>query len=265
MNTGQFFTLWFCGNKDLKIRPYYMLSGTDWYHKNDKHTFSKGKTVMEYFLQRMRTDEFIEKASDKVKGICSRISELQRNPEYQEPASKAVSKIITEKYRRVKELFDGLHKDLLVQLYEEDGNHQQLCVTTVLRRLNNYRKKDGNRRKISIGRTVGVKQKRPLYNTYITDDIVNNNNDNNDDSDDEDNVIADHCCCGRNQAFHRSMTHLDMDHVCGQCKNNCYGLCTEDYICYKCHQINGIYNAITYSDTISNSTITYSNHNYNRC
>ena len=46
------------------------------------------------------------------------------------------------------------------------------------------------------------------------------------------------CCCGRNDKYHLSMASLHMDHVCSGCKGSCYGLCTEEYLCYRCSNYN---------------------------
>lgn len=44
------------------------------------------------------------------------------------------------------------------------------------------------------------------------------------------------CCCGRNENYHKANipSGVKMDHTCSSCKKPCYGLCTEDYKCYKC-------------------------------
>jgi len=46
--------------------------------------------------------------------------------------------------------------------------------------------------------------------------------------------ISKKCCCGRNDKFHEDKLHLKMDHICRSCSGSCYGLCTEEYVCYKC-------------------------------
>ena len=44
------------------------------------------------------------------------------------------------------------------------------------------------------------------------------------------------CCCGRNDNYHKAeiSSGIKMDHTCKRCQKLCYGLCTEDYVCYKC-------------------------------
>jgi hypothetical protein len=49
-------------------------------------------------------------------------------------------------------------------------------------------------------------------------------------------VLKMKCCCGRNDNYHNDNipSGVKMDHKCNRCKKPCYGLCTEDYVCYKC-------------------------------
>ena len=44
------------------------------------------------------------------------------------------------------------------------------------------------------------------------------------------------CCCGRNDSYHKAHipSGIQMNHTCNRCKKPCYGLCTEDYKCFKC-------------------------------
>jgi hypothetical protein len=50
-NASNWFNLWFFGDYNTKIRPYYMIAGDQIPIKKDRHKFSKGKVVMEYFSQ----------------------------------------------------------------------------------------------------------------------------------------------------------------------------------------------------------------------
>ena len=49
-------------------------------------------------------------------------------------------------------------------------------------------------------------------------------------------VLKIKCCCGRSDNYHSTNTPsgVKVDHNCKRCKKPCYGLCTEDYVCYKC-------------------------------
>ena len=143
-NAINWFYLYFFGDRNKKIRPFYMIKNKHIPVKEDHHVMSKARAVMRYFCSIM-IENFIHHGDH----ITPDVVEINRK--LLSSLSQATGEGIEVKMRHVllrgeiPVLFDAVFKDLVSRVHDINTTDR---ITTISRKLNNMLNiVEGSRRK----------------------------------------------------------------------------------------------------------------------
>jgi hypothetical protein len=231
---GTFFGLWFCGSRQERVRPYYLVDETEW-SKQDSYKFSKAKQVMKYFAGLIKDIKDKDEVSEDVKQSCATIlTTFSSTKEMEEDRSHtklydAVSKFLLRNPTKEEPLFQALYNITLseLQVSKKDAGAIK-AITTLYKKISLKRKTDTGGLRGSGDRQHNPSSRRGQKLLFSTS-----------------NKRPRLFLCGCNQRDNcvglRMHAGYNEKEKCTSCNKDCWGICvSENGVCRGCASLANI-------------------------